>query len=180
MIQSFHTQLQVTLRALREVVAPAVASTDKVAVEQLHLSMATLQFMQARLPYLRRYCRGELQHHVELGGRVQSLVGGQNVTALERLANGVGLGKSELTRPEADADDYQRVTRELREAIADIVAESAGQPHEARLDALIIEATNETLLRERVWCLPLGFELHPEALPDLDSLLRDGAGPGST
>lgn len=169
MIQSFHTQLQVTLRALREVVAPALDQKDHQALEQLHLSVATLEFMQKRLPYARRYHRMELNHLIGLARQVIEIAAAR--PAAESLAKAINLGNHELNRPEAEVEDYLIVSRQLRDLISGAVADAVGQPFEDRLDALIVNATEYLLLRERVWCQPLGFELKPQDLPDLDLLL---------
>ncbi len=50
MNQAFDTQLQVVQRALGEVVLPALGGASGHVIEQLHLSMAALSFMQQRLP----------------------------------------------------------------------------------------------------------------------------------
>lgn len=171
MIQSFQIQLQVTLRALREVVAPALDQKDKQALEQLHLSVATLEFMQKRLPYARRYHRTELDHLIGLARQVIEITATARSATAESLAKAISLGNQELNRPEAEVEDYLIVSRQLRDLISGAVADAAGQPFEARLDTLIVNATEYLLLRERVWCLPLGFELSPQDLPDLDLLL---------
>jgi hypothetical protein len=52
MIISLDLQLRVVIKALREVVAPALDPANELAKEQLGLSIATLAVVQARLPYL--------------------------------------------------------------------------------------------------------------------------------
>lgn len=173
MIQSFHTQLEVTMRALREVVAPAVDAGNKQVVEQLQLSIATLAFMQQRLPYARRYYRMELQHLLDTAQELAAVVVSTQAATAAALRGAIDQGRGELLRPEAEIEDYQIVARQLRELMSGAVAASAGSACEAQLDALVLRSVEFLLLRERVWCLPLGFELQPEALPDLDALLGD-------
>ncbi len=171
MIQSFQTQLEVTLRALTDVVLPALDPANRQALEQLQLSLATLNFLQARLPYARRYQRMELEHLIELAGKVIAVIGA-SAPATASLTQTMDNGRAELAKPQAEVEDYLRLSRELRELIADIVANSAGETFEDSLDALIVKSTQYLLLRERVWCLPLGFELAPQDLPDIEDLLE--------
>jgi hypothetical protein len=160
MNQSFAVQLQVVQRALGEVVLPALAGAEKHVIEQLQLSMAAIGFMQARLPEARKYFRAELRAYIDMADAVQQLVTSQD---LARLA---ASGRAALDRPEAEEEDYQAVTRGLREAIASLATTSNGAPHEAALDALILEKSEPILMQGRLWCLPLGFELKPEDLPN--------------
>ncbi len=170
MIQSFHTQLQVSLRALREVVAPALDSNNKQALEQFHLSLVTLEFLRVRLPYSRRYVRMELKHWIMLGQKVLALLT-PAWPAQTAVTDAIALGQEKLADPEADDEEYLIISRQLRELISGMVTDAAGHPLESQLDALIVAATEHLLLCERVWCLPLGFELRPDELPGLEQLL---------
>lgn len=159
MNQSYETQLQVVQRALGETVLPALAGAEKHVIEQLQLSMAAIGFMQSRLPHARRYYRGQLKAYLDMADAVLGLV------ASETLSQLIGKSRVELERPEADDADYVAATRDLREAIANLVVDANGAAHEAALDALILEKSAPILMQDRLWCLPLGFELKPEDLP---------------
>jgi hypothetical protein len=173
MIQSFNNQLQVSIRALREVVAPALSSSEKQAVEQLHLSLATLEFMRTRLPYARRYFRMELEGYLDLARQVTEILANELPKQKAQLESSIKLGKSELDRPTAENEDYLIVARQIRETISATIAEAVGKPFAQRLNALIIKTSEQQLLQERVWCLPFGFELRPEDLPSLEDMLAD-------
>ena len=157
---TFETQLQVVQRALGEVILPALSGAPGHVVEQLHLSMAAIGFLQQRMPHARRYYRGALAAYCDMAEAVAALLPGAQALAVQ-----AGEGRSLLQSPEADEHDYQRFTADLRAAIAALVEAAAGTAHEAALDALVLERSAPILLQDRVWCLPLGFELRPEDLP---------------
>jgi hypothetical protein len=165
MIQSFDTQLQVVLRALREVVAPALTGSAKHVVEQLHLSLATLEFMRSRMPHARRFCRQELQSYIALAAEVMGVVAPEQATSREQMASIVAAGKLALDRPDCENDEYQAVTRQLRERIAAATTAAVGTPYESALEALILRSSQDMLQQDRLWCAPFGFELKPEELP---------------
>jgi hypothetical protein len=73
--QSFETLLQVVQRALGEVVLPAVSGADKHVVEQLHLSMAALGLMQARLASARAFSRREVDDYIDIARAIGSAAG---------------------------------------------------------------------------------------------------------
>jgi hypothetical protein len=165
MIQSFDTQLQVVLRALREVVAPALSGGAKHVVEQLHLSMATLEFMRGRMPHARRFSRQELQAYIALAEEVMRIVAPEQAASREQMASIVASAKSALDRPECENEDYQAVTRQLRERIAAATTAAVATPYESALEALIVRSSQDMLQQDRLWCVPFGFELKPEELP---------------
>ena len=171
MMPLFDTQLQVSLRALREVVAPALQNGEKHVVEQLHLAIATLDFAKQRLPYARRYHRLELENYIGFAAEVRAVVGTDQTALRDQLAAAESAGKAELRRPEAEIEDYLIVARRLRELIASAVSAAIDKPHERALDLLIIERQKKFLLLQRAWFVPSGFELKPEDLPSLDQLL---------
>jgi hypothetical protein len=171
MISSFDTQLQVSLRALREVVAPALQHSEKHVIEQLHLAIATLDFAKQRLPYARRYYRLELENYISFAAEVRGLIGTDQPALRDQLAAAEHTGNAELLRPEAEVEDYLIVSRRLRELIAAAVPAAINKPYEHTLDLLILKRQEKLLLQQRAWCVPLGFDPKPEQLPSMDQLL---------
>lgn len=154
MIQTLDRQLQVVLRALTDVVTPAVAGADKHVAEQLQLSIATLAFVAKRLPELRRFHRWELSAFLALAREL----GPERDDALARF---VQAGAALLARPDADIADYEAETRLGRDAIT-AHAERTGDP---QVERLILARSEAIIDQQRQWCVPFGFELHPGSLP---------------
>lgn len=173
MIQSFNIQLQVAIRALREVVAPCVDPSQKQAVEQLHLSLATLEFIKDRLPYARRYFRRELEQYMSLAEEVSEKAAAiSDAVDRKRIAEMLADGHQRLSNPLAEIEDYILITRQLREAVSNIVSKLPKTQAGSELRAIIIDRSRDLITNERVWCLPFGFELRPEALPSLEEILE--------
>ena len=164
MNQDFETQLQVVQRALGEVVLPALGNADKHVIEQLHLSLAAIGFMQQRLPLARRYYRGTLQRYLAMAGAVAALLHAD----VKGLENQSKQSKAVLDDPAASDADLRAATAALRAQIAALVETSRDTPYEGALDALVLEHSEAILLEDRSWCIPLGFELRPEDLPKPD------------
>jgi len=165
MNQDFETQLQVVQRALADVVLPALSGAPGHVIEQLHLSMAALGFMQQRLPHARRYYRQTLASYGEMADAIAALLGDHDGTDDSGLRTLAQHGRDVLDDPAADEADYRRCTEHLRAKLAEVVAAAEGAPYEAALDAMILARSAPILLQERIWCLPLGFELKPEDMP---------------
>ena len=168
MNQEFETQLQVVQRALSEVVLPALGSAESHVIEQLHLSIAALSFMQQGLPLARRYYRGTLQRYLDMAEAIGPLLVGRAGPDGGGLDALVAAGRSLLDSPSAEDADYRRSTEELRARIAALVADAQGSAYEAALDKMVMDHSGPILLQDRVWCAPLGFELRPDDLPAPD------------
>lgn len=160
MILSFDTQLQVALRALGEVVAPALGQAEKHVQEQLHLAIATLGFVKTRLPEARRWYRMELGHYIDLAEQASLLAGGD--AGLDTLA---AEGVAALASATADIADYETITRHLRDAVTALVDRCAGSDKGAALDRLVLDRSGDLLPQYRQWAVPFGLELKPDALP---------------
>lgn len=173
MIQSFETQLQVSVRALSEIVAPALSGADKHVIEQLHLVIAALEFMRARLPVARRFQRAELEAYLALAEEAAANFRQHRGSECEPLLEAMADGKAELESSTSDAEDYQRVTRTLRELLTSLVSQSSTEAEAAGLQTLVLARSGEMLGDARLWCLPLGFELDPAALPPRDWLASE-------
>lgn len=165
MNRSFDVQLQVALRALGEVVAPALGGAEKHVAEQLHLAMATLSFVKTRLPEARRYYRMELRSFMDLASVAAGLAQAAQPAGAAELLASVAAGSTLLADPEADLADYDAATRNLRDALTRLSHLCVGAACQQDLDRLILDRAEAIMLQSRQWCSPFGFELKPEDLP---------------
>jgi hypothetical protein len=165
MIQTFDEQLQVVLRALKDVVAPALTGAEKHVTEQLHLCMVTLSYVKTRLPDARRYFRMELSSYIALAEAAVGIAQGNLGPLVSKLSGDVAAGKAELQQSESDIEEYRAITMCLREQLAALSNAAVGTPCKETLDRMILEKSGDLLMQYRLWCAPFGFELKPEDLP---------------
>lgn len=165
MNRSFDVQLQVALRALGEVVAPALSGAEKHVVEQLHLAIATLSFVKARLPEARAYYRMELQSWIDLAGDAADTAQGERPDEARALRGRIAAGTAALDDPKADLADYDAAARDLRDGITGLSHACADTACQPALDRLILGRSEGIMLQSHQWCAPFGFELKPEDLP---------------
>ncbi len=160
MIRDFDSQLQVALRALEEVVAPALGSAEKHVVEQLMLAIATIGFVKTRLPEARRFYRMELRNCIDLAAEAVRIAG-----VADALADPIAAGNRALADPEADIAEFEAASRNLRDAVTALSHAAVGQPYQATLDAAILGMSGVLVAQNRVWGASFGFEIQPENLP---------------
>ncbi|MFT4825390.1 MAG: hypothetical protein ACI9DH_000060 [Halioglobus sp.] len=171
MIQTFDTQLEVSLRAMREVVAPALNDAESHVIEQFHLALITLEFMRERLPYARSFHRLELTHLLNFSEQVRGLVANDQPDLAAALDQTETTGHKDLARPEAEIEDYLIVGRKLREHIGEVIKLSNGKPYENELDKLALRSQKEFLPAQRAWCEPLGLDTRPDEVLKIEEVL---------
>lgn len=169
MNQSFESELQVVLRALGEVVLPALEGAEKHVAEQLHLSMAALEFMRQRLPLAAQFYRRDLTDYIALADAAADLLQPHDPGRASQLRALADDGRASLDDPLSAQADWVRVTRQLRSEVTLAIETSVKAPYEQALDRLVLDHAATVHLRARAWNLPFGFELRPQDLPALDS-----------
>ncbi|WP_374414029.1 hypothetical protein [Novosphingobium colocasiae] len=161
MVPDLELQLAAATKALREVVAPAIDPANGVALEQLHLAMATVDFVRTRLPLRRRRVVRELENAHALAMQVAA-AGGGTLAALADEAQAL---------LDSGADDAAMDALRLRilDAAEQAVAADPGNKDLSR--AVLAVAQHQTDLA-RAWFAPMGFEVDPAGRPTLEQLLE--------
>ena len=162
MVPDTDLQLKVALKALREVVMPAVDPANGVALEQLHLAIVTVDLVRTRLPLRHARIRQELRNARNLADSVQAAGGEGGLAELVATADAL------LLDPEATEASLDATRLGILSAVEDAVAASNGDRAIAR--AVIAGMRPQTDLA-RAWCLPAGFDVDPQDLPPLEQLL---------
>jgi hypothetical protein len=168
MNQSFESELQVVLRALAEVVLPALDGAEKHVVEQLHLSMAALEFMRQRLPLAAQFYRRDLGAYIALADDVAALLAAHDNSRAAHLRALSDAGRAVLANALSEQGDWVTATRQLRSAVTQAVETSGRALYEQTLDQLVLDHAAAVHLHARAWNLPFGFELRPQDLPMVD------------
>ena len=166
MVPDINLQIAVVIKALRDVVAPAVDAANKLAIEQLHLSIATLGLDQQRLPLDLRRARRELQNAIQLAEEVHT-------AALEpQLHISVAAARATLVDPRLDEAALDGVRTELLAHVEAVVAAAVGGPSERQVARAVIVASRPQCDLARAICAPAGFDPAASELPPLDHQLQ--------
>ncbi len=170
------------IKAMTEVVLPAVDPEHKMAQEQARLVIGMLQLMQQQLPLQFRYDRHELDRYVTLSAQLlQQLQGGARTQdAMTELSASAAEGARVLDRARAEPGELESAVFELRAKVGALVqaAGADGEPSaQEAVKKLILDAAQEQLERERSWLISLGYEADPSLVPPIERLI--GGSPGS-
>jgi hypothetical protein len=165
-------QIQVMIKAMEQVVLPAVDPVNKIAHEQTGLVLATLRFLEQRLPLWRPYLRDEIKRLVKLLDSIMALDGGDSAVraSLAKLAE---KGRALLERADAEAPTLEKIAIDIRNAVGRLMAEyeALGSVHRTPLGRLVLDAAAQQLDRERAWLIPFGFEGEATGIVPIDQQL---------
>ena len=103
MVPDLDLQLQVSMKALTDTVMPAVDQTNKMAVEQLHLVLGTLNMVRQRMPAARRFTRRLLEDAIAMATALKTDLeaAGDNASV---LTGHIASAQAALASPEARAE----------------------------------------------------------------------------
>ena len=155
-------QLTVVIKALRDVVLPSLDSENAVALEQLHLSLATLEMVRSRLPMLHAVARRELKNAVTLARAVNddAAVGSMIAAAVTLLED-----------PAAGTDAIDTLRAGLLDEVSKSVNRTVNRHQRRTVARSVIAASKAQCDLARAWSVPSGFERDPEELQELTSLI---------
>lgn len=170
-------QIQSILKAMTDVVLPALDPANPLAQEQARLCMGLLGVMASRLPLQYRYDCDELARLLALARQLQHLpeTGRLAPNGFGLLEQGANQADDVLARARAEPTEVLAAVRSLREVTGNLVQEafvndpSGDQTHD--LQRAVLDATEAQLLRERSWLLGQGWEANPQDIPSIETLI---------
>lgn len=169
-------QLQAMIKAMTEVVLPAVDSDNELACEQAQLVLGMLHLLAARLPWQFHYDIDELDGALKLGAAILDRGRGGPATrsALEALDVSAARGRSVLAGAQASPEDLENAILELRQRTASLLkALGTDGERDCRktIGRAVVEASREQIERERAWFAPQGWDTEEDAPAPLETLL---------
>lgn len=171
-------QLQTVIKAMTDVIAPALDPNNKLAQEQAQLAIGVLNIVSQRLHLLYRYDKDELARSLTLAETLAEQTASlpEASQALHALANSVENGADVLDRARADPDELRNANFDLREKVGALITAVYGASDTNALkqvSATVTAHAKEQLLRERAWLINQGWESDPKAIPAIETLLAE-------
>lgn len=162
-------QIASMIKAMTEIVLPAVDTENKLAQEQTRLVIATLQLVAKRLPLAYRYDRDELERYVrlarELIAALDADLAPMLLTELETLTTH---SADVLERARAEPAEMEAAIFDLRARVGELIAQTRASGDQQAREAvwrLVLVASKQELDRERALVVDIGFEADPADMP---------------
>ena len=169
-------QLQTMIKAMTDVVMPAIDPENDLAIEQAQLILGMMHLMVVRLPRQFEFDVNELERAVDL-----SLVilkegkGGPNTqTALASLQQSEAQGRAILSAAKASPENIEQAILDLRSrtsALIDALSSDGESACQTTISRAVLESSQEQIALERAWFAPQGWDTKEDAPESLEKLL---------
>lgn len=169
-------QLQAVIKALSDVVLPAIDPDNKLAIEQGKLSIGLLALLAQQLPVQFAFDGDELARLIATSGALATRAqGGAATRAAVAALNETTLAAGRtLDAARSSPADLEAAVRALRTATGTLITEvhrDGDAASQAAVQAEVLAMSKDQLLRERSMLLMQGWEPDPKAVPPLAELL---------
>jgi hypothetical protein len=153
MIPETDEQLASVLRALTNVILPALPPQATLAREQTQLCIGHLQILRAQIDFIPAFEATELSDALVLGEELDKIVDGESALTFA-IKEGRG------ARSPTEIRDARKA---VYTAIATLVAASdeLTQEQRTRLQTAILNAETKRAVKDRKWFAPYGFDTVP-------------------
>lgn len=162
------------IKALGQVVAPAVDPSNPLAVEQLKLVIQFLELHVDRRQLQGRLDWRELELNVDFGAAVLKASGADSLQAAKDLSHWVALGQAYLGQPGPAVGERQRLSEAIATAISGVLAERNARDdgvQDQGVERVVLEHARKHLDLKRSWFLPFGFESDAKRIPSISTVL---------
>jgi hypothetical protein len=160
------------IKSLTDAVLPAVDPSNKLAVEQLQLTIGLLSMMEQRLPLEFKFDCDELRRLLAFADELKTHTAGN--AAFAEFSASADAGADVLRRAQADPAEVLAAVRRLRAsggALAAAAYREGGSATRAAIMKSVLSMSGEQLLRDRAWVSPQGWEPRPQDVPPITDLL---------
>lgn len=169
-------QLQSMIKAMTEVVMPAVDPDNDLAREQAQLVVGMLHLMAVRLPWQFHFDVDALARALQLSSDIcQDAVGGPKTrAAVAALNDAATQGNAVLAGAKSSPEDLEQMLLKLRSETAcalEALHSDGEQESRKAIGRIVLTATQDQIERERAWFSPQGWDTEAEAPAPLETLL---------
>ena len=170
-------QLRSMIKAMTDVVLPAVDPNNDLACEQAQLVLGMLNLMAARLPWQFHFDIDALARALALSTDIyRDADGGPETQAASAALNDAAVrGSAVLAGAKASPEDLERAILELRAKTASALdaLHRDGDPDCLKvISCAVLDAAREQNIRERAWFSPQGWDTEAESAPPLETLIN--------
>lgn len=169
-----NVQITSMIKAMTDVIIPALDADHKLAMEQAQLMVGMLHLMARQLPLQFRADYTELKQLVVYADTLKAIpTSDTTVThAFRQLDEQSIVAIDRLDRAKVDPAELVTSIHQMRETIGRIVtliAATTDLDLQIQVEKVIIDLSKEQLLRDRSLMITQGWEPAPQAVPDIEN-----------
>ncbi|TQC48206.1 hypothetical protein EEB14_16470 [Rhodococcus sp. WS4] len=171
MVNTTKNALTAAVRALDEVIIPAIDPGHPLALEQARIVSKLIAQLEGRLDYYYDRIRFQLHHYVSLGRELATDAPTVSSEIADALVSASSEGQRLLGEPGAKAPDLEAAAERLAGVISALVRATATTDSATRdrVERTILIASEPILDAQRAWFLPQGWEPDPSKVPPIET-----------
>ena len=164
--------LRAAVKALTEIVAPAINRSDPLAAEQLRLVVDYLEFVRQRLDFLHDRDRFELDHEIGMARALHGMSLPCSSATARLLEDAISGAADAQVRVDLSGPALKAAAAALAAGTRELIREAAqfDEPLRRKVERCVLDATQDRITFDRAWYLPLGFDPAPGEVPPLASV----------
>jgi hypothetical protein len=175
MVPDTTLRLAAVLKALDEVISPAIREDDVLAKEQMELVKKSIALVIEQIPLEQAYMARDAQSDRELARKLSSRFAPDHAM-IDKLAKAVTSSEAALPLTIADSRELAKCWLSLKALLEDAVstlARESGLEGKKDLAEVMLSYSEKRNIRERAWIAATGFDPDPKCLPTIaDAALR--------
>jgi len=171
-------QLQTMIKALNDVIIPAIDGNNSMALEQAHIMSGMMALMQQQLPIQYRFDLDELTRLLDTGQALLALATDQDQlgSALRDLSQCCEKAVDIVNGCTIQPEQIVSAIEELRVVIGKMATlQSPDSDTDVQgltaVDRALLEMSKNQLIRDRALLISQGWELNPGDIAEIDTLL---------
>lgn len=169
---SFDLRIRSMIRSLSQSVLPALDPSNRAALEQTRLVIASLELLRKQIDFAHWF---EVADVLSMAGLVEKLLQSAPGTAFgPRAANLMREAIGTVNRHDVPLSELSACNRDLRGIVKSVLEEAFASGDELlrrRVQSLVLEAGKAQVARERAFVAAAGFDVFPETLTSIEQAL---------
>jgi hypothetical protein len=176
MVPDTTLRLKTVLKALDDIITPAIPQDADFAHEQLGLIKASLGLVIDQIPFEYAFMVQDARDHLALADKLSTFIAGDEASKA-RLLQASGDVRATLPAVPPAVPRLGRRLRDLKQVLEDAVDELCARRQGEELCAIeriVLDHSAARTIMERSWTIATGFETDPDAIPPIRELLDRG------
>lgn len=172
---SIEMRLRAMMRAMSEVVLPALDATNRAAAEQGGLVLGSLGLLLQQVDYAHWYEQADLAAQCDLADQLAAIEGAPVAAGFTQA---LSAARAMSPRHDVSLSMLKEANVQLRDAISTFIESAyalndtaAAAALQRRVQALVLAQSQQQLSRERAYVAGMRWDMYPDSLQSIEASL---------
>jgi len=178
MVPNTTMRLAAVIKAIEDIIAPAIAEDKKFAQEQLVLIKKSIALVKEQITNEYGFIIRDAHDCFRLAEELTAIMPDNEplrATLLAQRAKGAELIPTQIPNHQQAEDFLRNFKQILEDSVTTLLATEPQSPTERDrqrdISRIVLEHSERQTLRERAWVVDTGFDSDPDSLPSIEDIL---------